>query len=312
MSRLTGLVDAIVAEPVVAAALEQARDAAPSTLDLSAPAPIRPALLAALAAAGRGGADRPVLAVTATFREAEDLTEALRCLVDDPATVAYYPAWETLPHERLSPRSDTVGRRLAVLRRLVHPDPSDETTGPVRILAAPVRSVLQPQVKGLADLKPVQLIVGDTIDPEDLIRGLAGAAYHRVDLVERRGEFAVLGGIIDVFPLTDEVRRRAAALATEHPQLAELFEKLAQGHAVEGMESLAPVLVDDMELLVYLMPKGTHVVVSDPERVRARAHDLVATSKEFLEASWAAAAGGGQAPIDLGAAAYMTLADVRT
>ncbi len=358
MSRLTGLVDAIVAEPVVAAALEQARDAAPSTLDLSAPAPIRPALLAALAAAGRGGADRPVLAVTATFREAEDLTEALRCLVDDPATVAYYPAWETLPHERLSPRSDTVGRRLAVLRRLVHPDPSDETTGPVRILAAPVRSVLQPQVKGLADLKPVQLHVGDTIDPEDLIRGLAGAAYHRVDLVERRGEFAVRGGIIDVFPpteehplrvdffgdeveevryfavadqrsleiaehglwappcrellLTDEVRRRAAALATEHPQLAELFEKLAQGHAVEGMESLAPVLVDDMELLVDLMPKGTHVVVSDPERVRARAHDLVATSKEFLEASWAAAAGGGQAPIDLGAAAYMTLADVRT
>src|SRR4029450_1671896 len=66
-----------------------------------------------------------------------------------------------------------------------------------------------------------------------------------------------------------------------------------------------------MSLLVDLMPKGTHVVVSDPERVRARAHDLVATSQEFLEASWAAAAGGGRAPIDLGAAAYLTLADVR-
>ena len=359
MSRLTGLVDAVVADPVVAAALEQAREPAGTTLDLSAPGAIRPVLYAALAAAAdRGGADRPVLAVTATFREAEELTEALRCLVDDPASVVYYPAWETLPHERLSPRSDTVGRRLAVLRRLVHPDPSDETTGPVRILVAPVRSVLQPQVKGLADLKPVQLHVGDTTELEDLIEGLAGAAYHRVDLVERRGEFAVRGGIIDVFPpteehplrvdffgdeveeiryfavadqrslelaehglwappcrellLTDEVRRRAAALAKEHPELAELFEKLSQGHAVEGMESLAPVLVDEMELLVDLMPKGTHVVVSDPERVRARAHDLVATSQEFLEASWAAAAGGGQAPIDLGAAAYMTLADVRT
>ena len=133
MSRLSGLVDAVVAEPVVAAAVEQAREPAASTLDLSAPPAIRPVLFAALAAAAdHGGADRPVLAVTATFREAEDLTEALRCLVDDPATVAYYPAWETLPHERLSPRSDTVGRRLAVLRRLVHPDPADETTGPIR------------------------------------------------------------------------------------------------------------------------------------------------------------------------------------
>ena len=59
-------------------------------------------------------------------------------------------------------------------------------------------------MKGLADLKPVQLHVGDTIELEDLVEGLAGAAYHRVDLVERRGEFAVRGGIIDVFPPTEE------------------------------------------------------------------------------------------------------------
>ncbi|HEY0689807.1 MAG TPA: transcription-repair coupling factor, partial [Kribbella sp.] len=353
--KLAGLVDTLITDPVVAEAVRDARTDGVTTLDLSAPAPIRPVLLAALAAGV--GADRPVLAVTATFREAEELTEALQCLVA-PGTVAYYPAWETLPHERLSPRSDTVGRRLAVLRRLVHPDPSDETTGPIKILVAPVRSVLQPQVAGLADLRPVQLHVGGVISMDELVERLAGAAYHRVDLVERRGEFAVRGGIIDVFPpteehplrvdffgdeveeiryfavadqrsleiaehglwappcrellLTDEVRGRAAVLAKEHPELAELFEKLAEGHAVEGMESLAPVLVDEMELLVDLMPEGTHVVVSDPERVRARAHDLVATSQEFLEASWAAAAGGGEAPIDLGAAAYMSLADVRS
>jgi transcription-repair coupling factor (superfamily II helicase) len=353
--KLAGLVDTLITDPVVAEAVRDARADGVTTLDLSAPAPIRPVLLAALAAGV--GADRPVLAVTATFREAEELTEALQCLVE-PGTVAYYPAWETLPHERLSPRSDTVGRRLAVLRRLVHPDPSDETTGPINILVAPVRSVLQPQVAGLADLRPVQLHVGDVVSMDELVERLAGAAYHRVDLVERRGEFAVRGGIIDVFPpteehplrvdffgdeveeiryfavadqrsleiaehglwappcrellLTDEVRGRAAVLAKEHPELSELFEKLAEGHAVEGMESLAPVLVDEMELLVDLMPAGTHVVVSDPERVRARAHDLVATSQEFLEASWAAAAGGGEAPIDLGAAAYMSLADVRS
>ena len=83
-----------------------------------------------------------------------------------------------------------------------------------------------------------------------------------------------------------------------------MTSKLAAGIAVEGMESLAPVLVDEMELLVDVMPDDTQVLVVDPERVRSRAHDLVATSEEFLGASWAAAAGGGTAPIDLGAASY--------
>ena len=222
---------------------------------------------------------------------------------------------------------------------------------------APVRSILQPQVKGLADLEPVELEVGEEAELDEVVRRLAAAAYSRVDLVEKRGEFAVRGGIVDVFPpteehplrvefwgdeideirsfavadqrsleatprlwaapcrellLTDEVRARAKELGQRHPELAELSEKLAEGHAVEGMESLAPVLVDDMEMLVELMPANSHVLVLDPERARTRAHDLVATSDEFLHASWAAAAGGGQAPIDLGAASYKSLADVRT
>ncbi len=78
-------------------------------------------LIGLLAAAEPTGAGRPVLAVTATGREAEDLAGALRCFLPADAVVEF-PAWETLPHERLSPRSDTVGRRLAVLRRLAHPD----------------------------------------------------------------------------------------------------------------------------------------------------------------------------------------------
>src|SRR4029453_4268574 len=162
----------------------------------------------------------------------ENLTEALRCLVDDPATVAYYPAWETLPDERLSPRSDTVGRRLAVLRRLVHPDPADETTGPVKILVAPVRSVLQPQVKGLADLRPVQLHVGDTIDLEDLVAGLAGAAYTRAGLVERRGGVAVRGGVVDVFPPTEEHPLRVDFFGDEVEEIR--YFAVADQRATEG------------------------------------------------------------------------------
>jgi len=156
---------------------------------------MRPLIAAALADATP---DRPLLLVTATYREAEQLTEACRSFLP-PDEVAYYPAWETLPHERLSPRSDTVGRRLAVLRRLAG---NESATAPLRVIVAPIRSVLQPQVKGLADLAPVRLVVGEDFDLDELAAALVGAAYVRVDLVERRGEFAVRGGIVDVFPPT--------------------------------------------------------------------------------------------------------------
>ena len=344
---LVAVADRLVSTPALARALADA--SVQSTLDLTGPAAVRPFVVRGLVERGR-----TVLAVTATSREAEDLVEELADLVD-PATVAYYPSWETLPHERLSPRSDTVGRRLAVLRRLRHPG-TDAANGPLQVVVAPIRSLLQPQVPGLADIEPVELAPGETRALDDVVRGLAEAAYTRVDMVERRGEFAVRGGIVDVFApteehplrvefwgdeveeirsfsvadqrtletvqrlwappcrellLTDDVRRRAAALGQAHPQLLELTDKMAAGIAVEGMESLAPVLVEGMELLVDLMPSDTTVLVLDPERARTRAHDLVATSEEFLGASWAAAAGGGTAPIDLGAASYREIADVR-
>ena len=91
--------------------------------------------------------------------------------------------------------------------------------------------------------------------------------------------------------------------------------KVAEGIAVEGMESLAPALVDGMESVLDVLPEHSIVLLADPERVRRRAHDLVATSEEFLEASWANAAAGNQVPVDLqsllGSASYWSLADVR-
>ncbi|WP_159768536.1 transcription-repair coupling factor [Streptomyces sp. HM190] len=349
---LHGLLDAVVKDASLAEAIRAAADGHRTHVDMVGPPAARPFAVAALARE----AGRPVLAVTATGREAEDLTAALRSLLP-PAGVVEYPAWETLPHERLSPRSDTVGRRLAVLRRLTHPSPDDPETGPVQVVVAPVRSVLQPQVKGLGDLEPVSLRSGASADLNRTVEALAAAAYSRVELVEKRGEFAVRGGILDVFPpteehplrvefwgddieeiryfkvadqrslevaehglwappcrellLTDDVRERARVLAERHPELGELLGKIAEGIAVEGMESLAPVLVDDMELLIDVLPKGAMAVVCDPERVRTRAADLVATSQEFLQASWAATAGGGEAPIDVGAASLWSIADVR-
>ena len=115
---LSGLVDIFCTEPTIVRTIADARGGRQQVLDLTSPPPMRPFIAAALAATKQhGGADRPVLLVTSTFREAEGVTATLECLLGEDE-VAYYPAWETLPHERLSPRSDTVGRRIAVLRRL--------------------------------------------------------------------------------------------------------------------------------------------------------------------------------------------------
>ena len=356
-SHLPVILDAFRTADDVGAVLQEAAKGT-RLVDVSASEGSRPFLLAALAQ--QDGQTAPLLVVTATTREADDLAEALGCFLPHER-IAVFPSWETLPHERLSPRSDTVGRRLAVLRRIAHPDQDDPSYGPLSVVVAPVRAALQPLTKGLGELAPVSLKQGDDRPLEDVVEALVGAAYVRTDLVERRGEFAVRGGILDVFPpteehpvrvefwgdtveeirwfkvadqrsleiaehglwappcrevlLTEAVRQRAAVLKDQLPGVSEMLAKVADGIAVEGMESLAPALVDGMESVLDVLPDESIVLLADPEKVRRRAHDLVATSQEFLEASWANAAAGNAVPVDLasvlGTASFWTIAQLR-
>ncbi|WP_433783208.1 transcription-repair coupling factor [Actinomycetospora sp. CA-101289] len=197
---LAALLPAALADPglreVVAAA---GRDVA-----VEGPTGLRPFLAAALGAdpdAPAQGAGVPVLVVTATEREAEELATAVGELLG-PDAVAYLPSWETLPHERLSPRADTVGRRVAVLRRLAHPEAADTPDAPLRVVVTATRSLIQPVVPGLGDLEPVRLAEGTEYELEALAARLVDLAYARVEMVEKRGEFAVRGGIVDLFPPT--------------------------------------------------------------------------------------------------------------
>ena len=356
---LAGLLAAVADDSQLRTALASSDVPGAGERDLVAPSALRPLLVAALAAgsAAADGRGRFVLAVTATAREAEDLTAALGAFLP-PHSVATFPGWETLPHERLSPRSDTVGQRIAVLRRLAHPGAAgDDLGGPLSVVVAPVRSLLQPIVAGLGDLEPVRLAVGDDADPEDVITRLVEIGYARVEMVSKRGELAVRGGLLDVFPPTEEhplrieffgdtvdeirvfkvadqrsagtsahglwappcrellltpsVRARAKELAAKHPAVSDILGKIADGITVEGMEAFASVLADHMELLVDHLPIGGLVLSCDPERIRTRATELVSTSQEFLEASWASAAAGGEAPIDLGGSAFQPIAAIR-
>ncbi|MCL2595782.1 MAG: transcription-repair coupling factor, partial [Promicromonosporaceae bacterium] len=395
---LTGIVPALLADPVAAALIEDV--GARGVVTTQGPQGVRAPLVVA------ASRQRPIVVVTATGRRADEFAAAVRAYLPDEQyeSVAVLPAWETLPHERLSPRADTVARRLAVFRRLAHPATSrhsarsevgaksqnpDETViaesydsvrsapddvaaastnstittpdGPIRVLVMPTRSLLQPVPAGLGELAPVALRAGESADLTQVAKALVAAAYTRVDMVERRGEFAVRGGILDVFApteahpqrvefwgdevseirwfsvadqrsleisetlwappcreilLTDEVRTRAKALIPLLPGATEMLDKMTQGIAVEGMESLAPLLVEQMVPVLSLLPDDALLVIDEPERVRRRAHDLVATTGEFLEAAWVGAAAGGAVPVtgqlDLSAASFTSLEDAQT
>ena len=351
---LTGVLPALRTDAGLAELVESVP--ARGALTVTASVGVRAPMLAELAT--RAG--RPLAVVVATGREADELAEALAAYMPSEG-IAVLPSWETLPHERLSPRSDTVARRIAVLRRLAHPDAAQVgpagSSAPIQVLVLPVRALLQPVVAGLGDLEPVALRAGDTAPMEDVIAALVDAAYTRVDMVERRGEFAVRGGLLDVFApteahpqriefwgddveeirwfsaadqrsleisedgmwapptrevlLTDVVRERARELMATLPGATEMLEKLSEGIAVDGMESLAPVLVDEMVPVLDLVPEDALVLVDDPERIRRRAYDLVATTEEFLAAAWTSAAAGANTPIDLSRASFATLEDTR-
>ncbi|ORA13508.1 transcription-repair coupling factor [Mycobacterium arosiense ATCC BAA-1401 = DSM 45069] len=191
---IAGLVELALTAPTFQQLIDGAA-ASPAELSLVGPASARLFVASALARLG------PLLVVTATGREADDLTAELRGVFGD--AVAVFPSWETLPHERLSPGVDTVGARLTVLRRLAHPD--DARLGPpLRVVVTAVRSLLQPMTPQLGLVEPVTLTVGAEVEFEAVITRLAELAYTRVDMVGRRGEFAVRGGILDVFPPTAE------------------------------------------------------------------------------------------------------------
>jgi transcription-repair coupling factor (superfamily II helicase) len=191
---IAGLVELALRVPTLQRLIEFAGER-PDELALVGPASARLFVACALA---RGG---PLLVVTATGREADDLATELRGVLGD--AVAMFPSWETLPHERLSPGVDTVGARMMLLRRLAHPQ--DARLGPpLQVVVTAVRSLLQPMASRLGLAEPLTLAVGDEVGFQDVITRLVELAYTRVDMVGKRGEFAVRGGILDIFTPTAE------------------------------------------------------------------------------------------------------------
>jgi transcription-repair coupling factor (superfamily II helicase) len=168
----------------------------------------------------------PLLVVTATGLDAERLSDDLTCLLASDGgsdtgdvaeggpgdgagvgalsgPVAVLPAWETLPFERVSPEIETMGRRLAVLHALAG-RADDPLPAPPRVLVAPIRALLQ-RLTSVESAAPIVVRPGEQVDAASLLSRLVERGYRREHQVEHRGEFAVRGGIIDVFPSTADV-----------------------------------------------------------------------------------------------------------
>jgi transcription-repair coupling factor (superfamily II helicase) len=189
---------------------------------------------------------RPLLVVTPRSADARAMADALSAVLGE-GRVDVFPAWGTLPSERLSPQPATVGRRLSVVDRLAHPDAHDE---PLLAVVAPVRAALQPMDPRVAQRRPLELSVGPAV-LDRVVEQLVALGYERLPHVESRGQFAVRGGILDVFPAAAELAVRIEWFGDEIDGL--------RAFGVGDQRSLGPVdrvridpareLVSDAELV---------------------------------------------------------------
>ena len=265
----------------------------------------------------------PILIVTTSTRAANELTEEL-ITYEGSSCVINFPAWETLPHERLSPKSDTVTARFKALNNIKNSE--------TKFVVCSIRALLQPIIAN--DLKNSQINIkhSQSIKMLDLIEQLSKFGYTRSDLVEKRGDFAVRGGILDlfvpdqehpiridffgdeidelsffaisdqrsiekiqseilIFPCREllidaEVKKRAKDLGKLFPQIQDLTSKLSEGITFEGMESLAAGVVSGFNSILDYLPASYQIWLIDEPRIRSRAADLIKTNQEFLEAAW--------------------------
>jgi len=272
---LAALVDAVLE---AAQFLELTELAAQRPLELALVGPASAQLFVACALA-RGG---PLLVVTATGREADDLTAELRGVYGDAA--ALFPSWETLPHERLSPGVDTIGARMMLLRRLVNPD--DPDLGPrLAVVVTTVRSLLQPMAADLAQIEPVTLRVGAELGFDDLAARLVELAYTRVDMVGRRGEFAVRGGILDIFAPTAEHPVRVEFWGDEITEMR-MFSVADQRSIPEiGVDAVVAVACRELLLTDEVRSRAAELAAdapSDDDHITGRVGDMLAKLAEGI------------------------------
>jgi transcription-repair coupling factor (superfamily II helicase) len=265
-------------------------------VEVRASAMLRPLLLAALLEDDRGLADRPALLVAADDRSARDLAADLRAYLA-PRRVRFYPSRGTGYASHVTPPPHLVGLRIDALDSLGAEADAVVVASATALAEAVPDASLRPA--GFAISKGEELELGAVADD------LVAAGYERVEQVEERGQFAVRGGILDVFPATEERAVRielfgdevdsmrwfstftqrslgeaervelapAAELDAEHRELAELaaLEAAEEGEQPTNLAELLPL--DHFMAPLDLVPPGATVVLAAAEEVEPALRD---------------------------------------
>jgi transcription-repair coupling factor (superfamily II helicase) len=179
--------------------LKEAAATAPFERLLASSGPVRVAHAAApghafAAAVLAHALDAPVLALANDPRAAEALAAGAAVFLGADRAIRF-PAWESLPYEGISPTPQVAAARARAAHVMA------TAKGPL-VVAAPVLAALQALSPAVGRSEPLVVAVGTSLPPDELAGRLVELGYVRVDVVEHRGEFAVRGGILDVFPAT--------------------------------------------------------------------------------------------------------------
>ena len=200
---------------------ERVRTLVGSDAPVTVPDAARPYLLAALAR----HLNKPVLAITVRAEEAESVARDIQAFLGrDGADV--FPGWEVLPGEPVSPSVETMGRRLQVLHKL--------RAGRAFVVVASAQGATQLVAPIREDLEPITLAPGTEVALDEVTRRLVEMGYERNYIVERRGEFAIRGGILDIFSPAAERPVRAEFWGDEITSLRQFA--LASQRSLEDLD----------------------------------------------------------------------------
>ena len=256
-------------------ALRSAVAESDGTVDAYVSASMRPYLLAALIGGEGDATPGPALIVAADDRSARDLARDLKAFLA-PRPVHIYPSRGTTFESHLDPPPHLAGLRIAAMNAL-----SDPSAVVVASAIALAEKVADPS------LRPETLALhrGESVDLEDVTLLLADSGYERIDQVEERGQFAVRGGILDVYPATEEQAIRVELFGDEIESMRRfsVFTQRSLGEA-EVVE-LAPAAelsaehrddVDPGKFLAALdlIPAGALVVIAAAEEIPGALHDF--------------------------------------
>jgi transcription-repair coupling factor (superfamily II helicase) len=255
---------------------------------------LRPYLIAALL---DRDPDKPAIVVAGDDRQARELATSLRAWLA-PRRVRYYPSRGVTYESHLSPPAHLTGQRIAALDALLDADASRSAGGPSGSPVVVVSAVALSEKVPDPSLRPhgFTLRKGELLDLDETANDLVAAGYERVDQVEDRGQFAIRGGLLDVFPSTEDRAVRvdlfgdeidtlrwfstftqrslgdaeeveispAAELALEYRELAEM----AALESAEDRPDITELLpVEDFKTFLELIDPDASVMIAAEEEV---------------------------------------------